>query len=153
MDGTLEKVPGTKFMRETDTNKAVQAYGNPHGNIMLFPGAASEELCAEIAQYLKLDVGESERMVFPNENIFVRLKESVRGQDVYVVQSMVTPLHDNLMEMLIMVDALKRGEIEPPVNATEGTKSLSIIHALYRSMEDNGWVTVGTSSKRLGIGG
>ncbi len=52
-----------------------------------------------------------------------------------------------------VVDALKRGEIEPPVNATEGTKSLSIIHALYRSMEDNGWVTVGTSSKRLGIGG
>ncbi len=108
MDGTLEKVPGTKFMRETDTNKIVHMFGNPHGNIMLFPGAASEELCAEIAHYLKLDIGESERMVFPNENIFVRLKESVRGQDVYVIQSMVTPLHDNMMEMLIMVDALKR---------------------------------------------
>ena len=48
------------------------------------------------------------RRVFSNENIFIRLEESVRGKDVYLVQSMCSPVHDNFMELLIMVDALKR---------------------------------------------
>jgi ribose-phosphate pyrophosphokinase len=103
----LEKVPGTKYLRETDTYPAVAA-GGAHGSIMLFAGSASKVLSSEIAQYLQVHMGNYERIVFPNENIFIRLKESVRGQDVYLVQSMVSPLHDNFMEMLIMVDALKR---------------------------------------------
>ena len=43
-----------------------------------------------------------------NENIFIKLEESVRGKDVYLVQTMASPVHDNFMEMLIMIDALKR---------------------------------------------
>jgi ribose-phosphate pyrophosphokinase len=74
----------------------------------LFAGSASQALCAEIASELGLTIGAYERIVFPNENIFIKLKQSVRGQDVYLIQSMVTPLHDNIMEMLIMIDALKR---------------------------------------------
>ncbi len=108
MENTMEKIPGTKFLRDTETNPVVRDTGGPHGHIMLFAGAASHGLCSQIASYLKLPIGDSERMIFPNENIFVRLKESVRGQDVYLVQSMSTPLHDNIMEMLIMIDALKR---------------------------------------------
>lgn len=107
MDSALDKVPGTKFVRDTDTHPAVTP-NNSHGGIKLFAGSASQSLCAEIASYLELKLGAAERMVFSNENIFIRLKESVRGQDVYLVQSMTTPLHDNIMEMLIMIDALKR---------------------------------------------
>jgi ribose-phosphate pyrophosphokinase len=107
MEEMLVKVPGTKLVRETGSHPVLPTNG-PHGHIMLFAGAAAQGLCAEIAGHLKIEVGESERLVFPNENIFIRLKESVRGQDVYLVQCMCAPLHDNIMELLIMVDALKR---------------------------------------------
>ncbi len=107
MESALDKVPGTKYVRETAIHSAVGPSG-PHGAIKLFAGSASKALCNEIAAYLELKPGAAERQVFSNENIFIRLKESVRGQDVYLVQSMTTPLHDNIMEMLIMIDALKR---------------------------------------------
>lgn len=78
------------------------------GQIKLFFGSSAQHLADEISQHLGVKVGAYDRKVFSNENIFLRLKESVRGQDVYLVQTMSTPVHDNFMEMLIMVDALKR---------------------------------------------
>jgi ribose-phosphate pyrophosphokinase len=108
MEKTLAKIPGTKFVRDTDVHPAHSDTPSAHGNIKLFAGSASQTLCAEIGAHLQLPLGKWERIVFPNENIFVRLGESVRGQDVYLVQSMCTPLHDNIMEMLIMIDAFKR---------------------------------------------
>jgi predicted dehydrogenase len=53
-----------------------------------------------------------------------------------------------------VIDRLKRGDTTPPVSAEEATRSLAIIHALYRSMEDGGWVTLGaeSASRRLGVG-
>lgn len=107
MEATVEAIESPTAARDTDSHPAVGVNGQ-FGRIMLFAGSASQTLCAEIAQELKLPIGTYERVVFPNENIFVKLKQSVRGQDVYLIQSMVTPLHDNIMEMLIMVDALKR---------------------------------------------
>ncbi|MBL8156797.1 MAG: ribose-phosphate diphosphokinase [Anaerolineae bacterium] len=108
MDTTVTKVPGTtSYIRDTDSHRTAEPTG-PHGRIMVFSGSASKELSAQIAHELKVPLGSYERLVFPNENIFIKLKESVRGQDVYLIQSMVTPLHDNIMEMLIMIDALKR---------------------------------------------
>ncbi|MAS32817.1 MAG: ribose-phosphate pyrophosphokinase [Anaerolineaceae bacterium] len=80
----------------------------PFGNISLFCGSASHDLGREIADYLNINTGKYSRTVFSNENIFIRLNESVRGQDVYLLQTMGPPLHDNLMEMLIMIDTLKR---------------------------------------------
>jgi ribose-phosphate pyrophosphokinase len=78
------------------------------GEIKLFCGTAGYELGNEIGEHLGIVPGAYERMVFSNENIFIRLKESARGQDVYLVQGMSSPVHDNFMEMLIMIDALKR---------------------------------------------
>lgn len=106
MEATVETIESS-MLRDTDSHPAVGVDGQ-FGRIMLFAGSASQSLCAEIAQELKLPIGTYERVVFPNENIFIKLKQSVRGQDVYLIQSMVTPLHDNIMEMLIMIDALKR---------------------------------------------
>jgi ribose-phosphate pyrophosphokinase len=93
--------------KRTTTTHSTAAYGQ-FGRIMLFAGSASQDLAKEIAHALDLPLGLYERIVFPNENIFLKLNQSVRGQDVYLVQSMVTPLHDNIMEMLIMIDTLKR---------------------------------------------
>lgn len=78
------------------------------GDIKLFCGSSSHTLGAEIASHLGIRPGAYTRALFSNENIFIRLEESVRGQDVYLIQTMASPVHDNFMEMLIMVDALKR---------------------------------------------
>ena len=79
-----------------------------YGEIKLFAGSGSLQLAQEISQYLDVPLEEYDKVVFPNENIFIRLKGSVRGQDVYLIQSMALPIHRNIMEMLIMIDCLKR---------------------------------------------
>jgi ribose-phosphate pyrophosphokinase len=85
------------------------------GKMKLFSGSASKTLGQEIAEYIakqdgydNMRLGIYDRNQFSNENIFVRLGESVRGRDVYLIQSMSSPVHDNIIEMLIMIDALKR---------------------------------------------
>ncbi|MBZ0275229.1 MAG: ribose-phosphate pyrophosphokinase [Anaerolineae bacterium] len=94
-------------MRETGSHPAIHA-GGQYGSIMLFFGSASKNLQDEICTHLDAHPGEYKRTVFHNENIFIQLQESVRGQDVYLIQTMASPIHDNIMEMLIMIDALKR---------------------------------------------
>jgi ribose-phosphate pyrophosphokinase len=77
--------------------------------MMLFSGRAYPELTDEIAQELGIAPTATDSYEFANGEIFVRYKESVRGSDAFVVQSMTAPLNKWLMESLIMVDALKRG--------------------------------------------
>jgi ribose-phosphate pyrophosphokinase len=103
----MSKIPGTKF---NPNNNVAPSNTNERqfGDIRLFCGASAGDLSAQIGNYLGVTPGAYERRTFSNENIFLRLKESVRGQDVYLVQSMSSPVHDNFMEMLIMIDALKR---------------------------------------------
>ncbi len=79
-----------------------------YGGIKLFAGSACQELAQEIADYLSLPLEPYDLVEFPNENLFVRLRGSVRGQDVYLIQGMSPPVHRNLMELLIMVDCFKR---------------------------------------------
>ncbi|MEE8567022.1 MAG: ribose-phosphate pyrophosphokinase [Anaerolineales bacterium] len=79
-----------------------------YGDIKLFSGSASQELAQEIGDYLGLPLESYDLIEFPNENLFVRLHGSVRGQDVYIVQSMNPPVHRNIMELLITIDCLKR---------------------------------------------
>lgn len=79
-----------------------------YGDIKLFAGSGSQGLAEEISDYLSVPLSGYDLVEFPNENLFTRLHGSVRGQDVYLIQSMGPPVHRNLMEMLIMVDTLKR---------------------------------------------
>jgi ribose-phosphate pyrophosphokinase len=78
-----------------------------YGGIKLFVGTGSPELGQDIADYLGQPVSEREVIEFPNENLFVKLQGSVRGQDVYVIQSTSSPVHRNLMELLIMIQTLR----------------------------------------------
>jgi len=78
-----------------------------YGEIKLFSGTACPDLAGEIARYLEAPLGGRDIIRFPNENIFVRLHSSVRGQDVYVIQSMCSPVNDNIMELLITIQTLK----------------------------------------------
>jgi len=79
-----------------------------YGTLRLFGGRANPPLAQAIADYLKTPLAEAEIFDFPNENIFVRLKKSVRGQDVFLIQPTCSPVNRNIMELLIMIDTLKR---------------------------------------------
>jgi ribose-phosphate pyrophosphokinase len=79
-----------------------------YGDIRLFAGSGSQELAKEISEYLSVPLSGYDLVEFQNENLFIRLHGSVRGQDVYLIQSMAPPVHRNLMEMLITIDTLKR---------------------------------------------
>ena len=78
-----------------------------YGDIKLFSGTACPELAGSIAKYLGVPLGGRDIIKFPNENIFVRLHSSVRGQDVYVIQSTSAPVSDNMLELLITLQTLK----------------------------------------------
>lgn len=77
------------------------------GNIKLFSGTGSPDLANEIANYLGQPLCGRDIIEFPNENLFVRLHESVRGQDCYIIQTTGSPVHRNLMELLILIQTLK----------------------------------------------
>lgn len=79
-----------------------------YGEIKIFTGNAHTELAKGIASYLRLPLSGADVFEFPNENIFVQLHSSVRGQDVFVIQPMSRPVNRHIMELLIMIDTLKR---------------------------------------------
>lgn len=76
--------------------------------VCLFTGNANPELAAEIARQLDSPLGEARVARFSDGETFCEIKENVRGLDAYVVQPTSSPVNDNLMELLIMCDALRR---------------------------------------------
>ncbi|MDH3944660.1 MAG: ribose-phosphate diphosphokinase [Anaerolineae bacterium] len=80
---------------------------NIYGAIKLFCGSASNDVAQDIADYLGLELSGRDIIQFPNENLLVRLHSSVRGQDVYVIQTTSRPVHRNIMELLIMIQTLR----------------------------------------------
>lgn len=76
--------------------------------LMVFTGNAHPALAKAITDYLKIPLGKCEVFQFSNENIFVRILENVRSRDTFVVQPVCSPVNQNLVELLIMLDALKR---------------------------------------------
>jgi ribose-phosphate pyrophosphokinase len=80
-----------------------------HGTgIKIFTGNSNKQLAEEIAQHVGVPVGNSDVTMFSDGEISVNILETVRGSDVFVVQSTCSPVNQNLMELLIMIDAFKR---------------------------------------------
>ncbi|MBI3921079.1 MAG: ribose-phosphate pyrophosphokinase [Armatimonadetes bacterium] len=75
--------------------------------LLIFSCRAAKELALKIAGVLRKDLAEHELIQFSNENMKVRILENVREADVFIVQTSAPPLHDGIMEMLIMIDAVK----------------------------------------------
>jgi ribose-phosphate pyrophosphokinase len=86
-----------------DTHQEFAGYGG----IKLFAGTSSPELANKIASHVGLPLSGRDITLFPNDNLFVRLHNSVRGQDVYVIQTTSRPVHRNLMELLIMIQTMR----------------------------------------------
>ncbi|MEA4892340.1 MAG: ribose-phosphate pyrophosphokinase [Peptococcaceae bacterium] len=77
-------------------------------NIKVFTGNANPELAAEISDYLGMELSHAQVGAFSDGEICLSIGESVRGADCYIIQPTCTPVNDNLMELLIMIDALRR---------------------------------------------
>ena len=80
--------------------------------LVIFGGSGSPKLTLKICEYLKTRPGAGEVLRFSDGNLFVRVRENVRGRHVYLVQSTVFPTNDNFMELLFWTDALKRASAE-----------------------------------------
>ncbi len=76
--------------------------------LKVFTGNAHSELAKSVAEYLKIPLGECEVFEFTNENIFVRILENIRERDCFIIQPICSPVNKSLVELLIMMDALKR---------------------------------------------
>lgn len=80
--------------------------------IKVFTGNAHPALAQAVAGYLNVPLGRCEVFEFSNENIFVRILENVRQRDAFVIQPLSSPVNKSLVELLIMIDALKRASAE-----------------------------------------
>ena len=77
-------------------------------DLCVFSGNAHPELAQAICDCLEMPLGQCEVIKFSNENIFVRFCENIRARDVFLVQPIVSPVNDRLMELFVMIDAAKR---------------------------------------------
>src|SRR6266540_2664236 len=94
----------------TSMNTGINAAMNSAAldRLMVFTGNANARLAHEVAKHLNLSLGRAIVGKFSDGEVMVELLENVRGKDVFVLQSLCAPTNDNLMELLVLVDALKR---------------------------------------------
>lgn len=78
------------------------------GQLKVFTGKANPDLAKKICKYLKISLGKAEVTSFPDGEVRVEINENARGMDAFLVQSTCPPVNNNLMELLVMIDALRR---------------------------------------------
>ena len=88
----------------------------------LVAGNSNQTLARAIADYLQIELAQAAVRRFADQEIFVEIQENVRGEDVFVVQSTSFPANDNLMELLIIIDALRRAS----------ARRITAVHPLFR---------------------
>jgi len=81
---------------------------NPTEQLKVFSGRSNPALADEICTYLEIRPGRVHTETFPDGELFVKLHDDVRGRDVFVVQSTCRPVNDNLIELLVFIDCLRR---------------------------------------------
>ena len=80
--------------------------------LKIFTGLANPRLAEKISEYTGIPLGKAEILRFPDKEIFIKIREDVRGRDVFVIQPTVREPNERLMELLIMIDALKRASAD-----------------------------------------
>ncbi|KAG0621387.1 hypothetical protein M758_3G016000 [Ceratodon purpureus] len=98
----------TSFGSRSLPELGVRDLRNDSSRLKIFSGTANPQLSQEIACYMGLDLGKIKIKRFADGEIYVQLQESVRGCDVFLVQPTCPPANENLMELLIMIDACRR---------------------------------------------
>ena len=92
----------------TLTLQSSSTFAPTNNRLKIFSGSANLSLSEEVARYLGVDLGPMVRKRFADGELYVQIQESIRGCDVYLVQPTCHPVNDNLMELLIMIDACRR---------------------------------------------
>ena len=105
-------------------------------NLKIFAGNAHPALAQEIAKCLGTKVGEAEIGSFPDGEVRVQILENVRGTDVFVVQPTCRPVNDNLVELLIMLDAFRRASADKARPKAAGTHTASTTRGCSRSLRN-----------------
>lgn len=95
-----------------ETGPRAQPFQAPQGNLAVLPGSGNPVLAQAIANSLDVELIPCKAHVFSEGNVFVRIKENVRGRDVYVIQGVHYPVNDNFVELLFWIDALKRASAQ-----------------------------------------
>ena len=80
--------------------------------LMIFSGSANASLASRVASQLRMELGQADVGRFSDGEVNIEIRENVRGQDVFLVQSTCAPTNDNLMELMIMADAIQRGSAQ-----------------------------------------
>jgi ribose-phosphate pyrophosphokinase len=83
-------------------------HNQPDGELKVFSGRANPALTDAICNYLEIRPGRAHAETFPDGELFVKLNDDVRGRDVFVIQPTCRPVNDNLLEMLVFMDCLRR---------------------------------------------
>ena len=83
-----------------------------YSRLKIFTGNSNPELAHEVAKSAGISLGDVEVFKFSNDNTFVKLNENVRGADIFVIQPTCEPVNDSIMELLIMIDALRRSSAQ-----------------------------------------
>ncbi len=86
------------------------------GELKIFSGTSNPELARKISEYIEIPLGKSEIKRFADGEIWVEIKENIRGAEVFIIQSTCPPVNDNLMELLIMMDAMRRASADKITN-------------------------------------
>ncbi len=76
--------------------------------LAIFSGRSHPDLARAVCSHLEMPLGEAEIFEFSNENVFVRIQENVRSKDVFIIQPLCSPVNTSVMELLIMIDAVRR---------------------------------------------
>jgi len=76
--------------------------------LAIYCGSANPDLAQAVARALGVPLGRRRLRRFPDTEVHVQIEDSIRGQDIYIIQSTCPPVNENLMELLIMIDALHR---------------------------------------------
>jgi len=103
---SMLRASATKAMAPPEIT--TQGYRTVSSKMMVFAGNANPELAQKVASRLYLTLGNADVGKFSDGEVAVELNENVRGKDVFVMQSTCAPTNDNLMELVVMIDALRR---------------------------------------------
>ena len=82
-----------------------------NNDMKIFSGTSNPNLARKVSEYLKVELGQCEIEVFPDGEKIIKVDEDVRGRDCFVVQSTSRPVEDNLFELLIFIDCLRRASV------------------------------------------
>jgi ribose-phosphate pyrophosphokinase len=94
------------------TGPRPQVFQPPQGDLAILPGSGNPQLAQSIADQLGVSLVPCRTTTFSEGNVFVQIKENVRGRDVFIVQGVQNPVNDNFMELMFWIDAIKRASAQ-----------------------------------------